>query len=69
MVTWIAVGKALGGVQEMQDIFGDVDDLLEMYAEKRATVMLGKEVEEEEEGPAEDDPDDIAAFEARQVRF
>ena len=56
-------------MQEMQDVFGDVDDLLEMYAEKRATAILSKD-EEGEEGlePAdEEDVDAVASFEEQKV--
>lgn len=51
----------------MQDVFGDVDDLLGMYAERRATNVLSRDDEEEEDEalePAdEEDPDAVAAFE------
>ena len=57
----------------MQDVFGDVDDLLEMYAEKRATAILSKEGEADEEEPLEpadeEDPDAVAAYEEQQVRI
>jgi len=56
-------------VQEMQDIFGDVEDLLEVYAEKRAAALLSKDGGDEEGlDPAEEDPDIIATFEERQAR-
>ena len=52
----------------MQEVFGDVDDLLERYAERRATAILSKDGEEEEEEgytalePVdEEDPDAVAA--------
>jgi hypothetical protein len=52
----------------MQDIFGNVDDLLEMYAEKRASAVLGKEDDEILDPADEEDPDAIAAYEERLVR-
>lgn len=61
-------------LQEMQEIFGDVDDLLEMYAEQRATVSLGKDGEEEDEAEAleladEEDPDAVAAHDEQMARL
>lgn len=58
-------------MQEMQEVFGDVDDLLEMYAERKATAMLGREEDvdqQESMDPAiEEDPEAMAAFEERQA--
>lgn len=54
----------------MQDVFGEVDDLLEMYAERKATAVLSKDDEEEEaslEPADEDDPEALAAFEEQKV--
>lgn len=52
----------------MQDIFGNVDDLLEMYAEKRASAVLSKDDDEILDPADEEDPDAIAAYEERLVR-
>jgi hypothetical protein len=52
----------------MQDLFGNVDDLLEMYAEKRASAVLGREEDEVLDPADEEDPDAVAAYEERLVR-
>lgn len=54
----------------MQEVFGDVDDLLEMYAEKKATVVLSKDDDNDEpiEPADEEDPDAVAAYEEQLVR-
>ena len=51
-------------------MFGDVDDLLEMYAEKKATAILSRDEDEDEPmDPAdEEDPDAVAAYEEQLVR-
>ena len=55
-------------LQELQDIFGDVDDLLEKYAEKKAAHVLLEDDDEEDPDPPLDD-DDAEAMEAYQERL
>ena len=56
-------------IQELQDIFGDVDDLLEIYAEKKAANVLREEGEDEEIPPPADDDADPDALDAYQERL
>lgn len=55
-------------MQELRDIFGDVDDLLEMYAEKKAAHVLQEDGDEDNLDPPLDD-DDADAMEAYQERL
>ena len=54
-------------LQEMQEVFGDVDDLLTMYAERRTTALEGIDEEDEEAVELDDEDSDAIAAHEEQV--